>query len=116
MKKSEFLEWKLRILESLGGDEDLLRELCMLFEKHIDPELSQLRSSISKGDHHAMGIHAHKIKGMLSNFDHPEISKKIRELEDGIQAEEDIRELSMEFETDLQSFRNRLSVLRAKAS
>jgi two-component system, sensor histidine kinase and response regulator len=53
-------------LERLGGDEDLLRELCQIFLEESPKLLRTLRQAALAGDADAVMRAAHSFKGELS--------------------------------------------------
>ena len=55
-------------LERFGGDEQLLRELIVLFLEDADRLMQGLRSAIAAGDANALERAAHAFKGSVANF------------------------------------------------
>jgi two-component system, sensor histidine kinase and response regulator len=73
---------KTEALERLGGDEDLLRELCQIFVDESPKLLQKLRQGIADADADAVMRAAHGLKGELGYLGAPEATDAARELED----------------------------------
>ena len=71
-----------RVLENLGGDEDLLRQVIEIFTEEAPKHLAELRHAIREQDAKTTEKTAHSLKGELGYFDVPEISHAARELEE----------------------------------
>jgi HPt (histidine-containing phosphotransfer) domain-containing protein len=56
------------VLERIGGDEDLLRELVGLYLDDEPQLIDQIGAAIDAGDAPAVGRLAHTLKGAVSNF------------------------------------------------
>ncbi len=56
------------ILERLGGDKDLLREVVNLFLEKHEKQLREIRDAIDCGDASRLEQAAHTLKGSLGNF------------------------------------------------
>ncbi len=56
------------ILEKIGGDEELLREVMEIFLEETPKLLVQLRTAVAGGQAHAVERMAHTLKGELSYF------------------------------------------------
>jgi two-component system sensor histidine kinase/response regulator len=56
------------VLEQLGGDDALLREIVALFIADCPVRVEELRSSIDKRDGEAIRKAAHALKGAVANF------------------------------------------------
>lgn len=69
-------------LDRLGGDEDLLRELCEIFVDECPKLLQRLRQSIADGDPDALMRAAHSLKGELGYLGAKVAAQSSRELED----------------------------------
>ena len=79
----EQISWgKAEALQRLGGDEDLLRELCDIFLNESPKLLQQLREAIAAADPDAVMRAAHSLKGELGYLGATEAVKAARELED----------------------------------
>jgi two-component system, sensor histidine kinase and response regulator len=64
---SEKIVWgKAEALERMGGDEDLLREVCKMFWEESPTLLQKLREAIVEIDPQAVMRAAHSLKGELS--------------------------------------------------
>lgn len=59
---------RLAILERLGGDADLLREVAGLFLEKQEKQLREIRDAIDCGDASRLEQAAHTLKGSLGNF------------------------------------------------
>lgn len=68
-------------LERLGGDEDLLRELCQIFLEESPKLLQTLRQAAVAGDAEAVMRAAHSFKGELSYLGAEEATHAARILE-----------------------------------
>jgi two-component system, sensor histidine kinase and response regulator len=66
----------------LGGDEDLLRELCQIFLEESPVLLQELRQAIVDADPEAVMRAAHSLKGELGYLGAAGASQAARELED----------------------------------
>ncbi len=73
---------KSETLESLGGDEKLLREVIEIFREQAPKHLAALREAIAKGDAEAVETAAHSLKGELGYLAVPGIHQMARELEE----------------------------------
>ena len=72
---------KAEALERLGGDEDLLRELCQIFLEESPKLLQQLREAIAGADPQAVVRAAHSLKGELGYMGAAGAAQAARELE-----------------------------------
>ncbi len=61
------IDW-VTVLEDLGGDESLLRELVDAFVVMYPPMLEEIRQALHREDLRAVARAAHKLKGSVSNF------------------------------------------------
>ncbi len=57
-----------KILENLGGDEELLAQIAEMFFSEAESRVREIRDSISSGDAKALHSAAHSLKGAVSNF------------------------------------------------
>jgi two-component system, sensor histidine kinase and response regulator len=73
---------KAEALERLGGDENLLREVCRIFLDESPNLLRKLREAIADTDAEAVMRAAHSLKGELGYLGAPEAAQAARELED----------------------------------
>jgi two-component system, sensor histidine kinase and response regulator len=73
---------KAKALERLGGDEDLLREVCRIFLDESPNLLRKLQEGIANTDAEAVMRAAHSLKGELGYLGAPEAAQAARELED----------------------------------
>ena len=69
-------------LDRLGGDADLLRELCQIFLEESPKFLQKLRQALVDGDPEAVLQAAHNLKGELSYLGAGSASQIARRLED----------------------------------
>jgi HPt (histidine-containing phosphotransfer) domain-containing protein len=69
-------------LDRLGGDEDLLRELCQIFLEESPKLLQTLREAVAASDSDAVMRTAHSLKGELSYLGATAASQNARELEE----------------------------------
>jgi PAS domain S-box-containing protein len=62
-------EWDLKeLMERLGGDQEFLRELLVMFREDVRMNLEKSRTAIGKGDYTGLSRIAHTMKGMLRNL------------------------------------------------
>jgi HPt (histidine-containing phosphotransfer) domain-containing protein len=73
---------KVQALERLGGDEELLRELCQIFLDESPKLLNQLREAIHESDSAGVMRAAHGLKGELGYLGAAKATQAARELED----------------------------------
>jgi two-component system sensor histidine kinase/response regulator len=73
---------KAEALEHLGGDEDLLREVCKIFLEESPKLLQKLQKAIADADPEAVMRAAHSLKGELGYLGAPGAAQAARELED----------------------------------
>jgi two-component system sensor histidine kinase/response regulator len=72
---------KSEALDRLGGDEDLLRELCKIYLEESPKLLQKLREAVAVGDADSVKFVAHSIKGEVSYLGAEDASRAARELE-----------------------------------
>jgi HPt (histidine-containing phosphotransfer) domain-containing protein len=73
---------KSDVLERLGEDEDLLREMCGIFLTESASLLEKLRQAIAGGEAAAVMRAAHSLKGEVSYLSAPAAAEAARRLED----------------------------------
>ncbi len=73
---------KSEVLDRLGEDEDLLRELCGIFLNESAKLLEKLRQAIADGEAEAVMRAAHSLKGEVSYLSAPAATEAARRLED----------------------------------
>jgi two-component system sensor histidine kinase/response regulator len=73
---------KAEALGRLGGDEDLLRELCQIFLEESPKILRKLRQALADGDAVAVMRAAHSLKGEVGYLGAGGASQAARQLED----------------------------------
>src|SRR5689334_6512378 len=73
---------KTEALDRLGGDEDLLGELCQIFLAESPKLLQKLREAIAEADPQAVMRAAHSLKGELGYLGAEDAVQAARELED----------------------------------
>ena len=59
------------LLDRIGGDEDLLRELASIFLDEYPALIEEIRSAVAARDAKAMERAAHSLKGSVANFGVP---------------------------------------------
>ncbi len=69
-------------LDRLGGDEELLRELCQIFLEESPKLVRKLRQAVVDGNPEAVMRAAHSLKGELSYLGAGSASQIARRLED----------------------------------
>jgi len=80
---------KSEVLDRLGEDEDLLREMCGIFLSESASLLQKLRQAVTQNDAQAIMRAAHSLKGEVSYLSAPAAIEAARRLED-IGHEQDI--------------------------
>ncbi len=68
-------------LDRLGGDEELLREICQIFLRESGILLGRLEQAVINGDAEAVQASAHSIKGEVGYLGAESISKTAKKLE-----------------------------------
>jgi two-component system sensor histidine kinase/response regulator len=77
------ISWgKAAALERLGGDEDLLRDLCKIFWEESPKLLQRLRHAIADANPEAVMCACHSLKGELGYLGADDAAQAVRELED----------------------------------
>lgn len=74
--------WQREALDRLGGDEELLRELCQIFLEESPKLLHKLRDAVAAEDPEAVALAAHSLKGELSYLGAVEASQIANRLEE----------------------------------
>ena len=69
------------LLESVGGDRDLLDELARTFAEEVPGWLATLRTAISSGDSQTVYRVAHGVNGAVGYFKAPRVRQPAAELE-----------------------------------
>jgi HPt (histidine-containing phosphotransfer) domain-containing protein len=69
------------LLESVGGDRDLLDELAGTFAEEVPGWLATLRTAISSGDSQTIYRVAHGVNGAVGYFRAPRVKQPAAELE-----------------------------------
>jgi CheY-like chemotaxis protein/HPt (histidine-containing phosphotransfer) domain-containing protein len=79
---NELMAWDItKVLERLGGDEQLLRDVIGIFLEDIPTHMTNLRQGIAKGNAESIVKTAHSLKGELGYLGIPKVSQRARELE-----------------------------------
>jgi len=73
---------KRRALERVGGDEQLLREVCRMFLEESPKLLEKLRRAVAAADPEAVTRTAHSLKGTSSYFGAANLQQIARQLEE----------------------------------
>ena len=79
---AELFWGKTEALARLGGDEELLRELCQIFFEEYPKLLQKLRQAIAEADADGLMRAAHSLKGELGYLGAKMAEQASRELED----------------------------------
>jgi two-component system, sensor histidine kinase and response regulator len=74
--------WQREALDRLGGDQELLHELCQIFLEESPNLLQKLREAVAVGDPDAVGRAAHSLKGELSYLGAADASQIANRLEE----------------------------------
>jgi len=56
------------LMEHFEGDTEIIEELIEVFEMSYPETLDSLQEAITESDSKSIELHAHTLKGMLSNF------------------------------------------------
>ncbi len=72
---------KANALDRLGGDEELLQELCKIYLEESPKLLEKLRRAVADGDAETIRFVAHSIKGEVSYLGAEKASQAARDLE-----------------------------------
>jgi HPt (histidine-containing phosphotransfer) domain-containing protein len=73
---------RAEVLDRLGGDQELLAELCQIFLKESPRLMERLRQGMANGDAEAVHRAAHSLKGELSYLAAADATQTARRLED----------------------------------
>jgi two-component system, sensor histidine kinase and response regulator len=73
---------RAEVLDRLGGDEELMRELCQIFLKESPKLMEKLRQGMAEGDAEAVQRAAHSLKGEVSYLSAAGATQAARCLED----------------------------------
>lgn len=75
--------WKRdEALDRVGGDENLLQELCEIFLSGYPQLMTKLREAVMSGDSHGVQQAAHSLKGELSYLSAMQATSIARAMED----------------------------------
>ena len=69
------------VLDRVGGDEDLLREIAGIFLTEYPRLIDEIQSAVDKGDAIRLERAAHSLKGSVSNFGAPAATEAAYRLE-----------------------------------
>src|SRR5687767_4108436 len=69
------------LLERLGGDADLLKEVIGLFAEDTPPLMTAIRDALAASDAPAVNRAAHQLKGSAGNFDAQELTALAQQVE-----------------------------------
>ena len=73
---------RAEVLDRLGGDQELLEELCQIFLKESPKLMDRLRQGMTNGDAEAVQRAAHSLKGEVSYLSAAGATQAARRLED----------------------------------
>jgi two-component system sensor histidine kinase/response regulator len=73
---------RAQVLDRLGGDQELLEELCQIFLKESPKLMERLRQGMTDGDAEAVQHAAHSLKGEVSYLAAAGATQAARRLED----------------------------------
>jgi two-component system sensor histidine kinase/response regulator len=77
------VQWnRVRLLENLGGDEGLLRQIIDVFLKDAPRQIAEMRVALQARDANTIAKAAHSLKGSVGYFEVPEISDAAGALEE----------------------------------
>ena len=69
------------LLDRLGGDEELLKEVIGLFNEDCPQMMTLIRNGLAASDALAVNRAAHQLKGSAGNFDAEELSALAQHIE-----------------------------------
>lgn len=69
------------VLDRVGGDEELLREITSIFLTEYPTLLDEIRAAVQAGDPSRLERFAHTLKGSVANFGAAEATRAAYELE-----------------------------------
>lgn len=69
------------LLDRVGGDEELLREITSIFLLEYPALLRQIQDGLSRGDTRRIELAAHSLKGSVANFGVPAAIEAAHRLE-----------------------------------
>ena len=69
------------VLDRVGGDEELLREITEIFLSEYPGLLDEIRTAIGAGDLAKLEVSAHTLKGSVANFGAEDATEAARQLE-----------------------------------
>ena len=72
---------KTAVLDRVGGDEELLREITDLFLVEYPEQLEEIRKAVAARDARQVQESAHSLKGAVSNFGAAAVTQAAFELE-----------------------------------
>jgi len=68
-EKAQTYDWNMKeLMERLGGDQEFLRELLVIFQQTAPENLLKSREALASGDFPGLTHAAHTLKGMLKNL------------------------------------------------
>ena len=70
-----------KLLEHFDNDQEMIQELVLVLNESYPETMSKLKEAMDAEDFSNMELHAHTLKGMLSNFFAEELKEKAFELE-----------------------------------
>lgn len=106
------------LLDRVEGDEDLLRELLVLFQEDLPGSRDAMQIAIDRGDLGEIERAAHKLKGMLANLSAKSTVLLAAEIEATARAGNTLKipELVSAFEAQITAFSVALDSFMASAS
>lgn len=106
------------LLDRVEGDEDLLRELLVLFQEDLPGSRDAMQIAIDRGDLGEIERAAHKLKGMLANLSAKSTVSLAAEIEATARAGNTLKipELVSAFEAQITAFSVALDSFMASAS
>lgn len=69
-------------LANMGGDEELYREIAVLFVRDLPAQMERLRRAFELGDAKQLGVTAHSLKGSSSNIGATAVQRLAARLEE----------------------------------
>lgn len=72
---------KDRLMKEFSGDEEILADVCQLFEMELPKMMRAIETAIVVNDMKALELNAHTLKGAVANFQAPKVKDAAFHLE-----------------------------------
>ena len=81
MRQDQSVVDRAAVLDRVGGDEELLQEIIVIFMEEYPALINGIREAVKKQDPAALERSAHNLKGTVSNFGAPSATQAALDLE-----------------------------------